>query len=320
LIFAGMGTTLNAIESLGPPFRSVDEQVFFMPRHGRHEIANQLFKVIVLLEGDCLHQVDNEQAVPFVPGDVIVVPRVCRQRYLASAPRSPRRVHALRLVFDPEALPPLPAGQRRPAPRGDTETDFSAFVRLHFQETRHLPGAGDETLRALLTELRHEAEQRRPGYRHRATALCMTLVVHVARALESRSGQVDGNGTPARRGRAYLVLQAKEYLLKNLAAELRLDTIAWHLGVSPEHLARTFRRETRQTVFAYLQQLRLERAKTYLLGSGRSITAIAEETGFSSVALFSRNFKRYAGRSPLAYRQERWEEGEVEGATNSQKK
>jgi len=307
-----MGTTLNAIEPLGPPFRSVDEQVFFMPRHGRHEIANQLFKVIVLLEGDCLHQVDEEPAVRFAPGDVIVVPRVCRQRYLASGPRSPRRVHALRLVFDPEALPASPADQRRPAVRGDTETDFSAFVWLHFQEAHHLPG--DETLRALLADIRHEAEQHRPGYRHRATALCTALVVHVARALEARTEQLDGNGTAGRKGRAYLVLQAKEYLLKNLAAELRLDTVAWHLGVSPEHLARTFKRETGQTVFAYLQQLRLERAKTYLLGSGRSITAIAEETGFSSVALFSRNFKRYAGRSPLAYRQERWEEGEVEGA------
>jgi hypothetical protein len=34
------------------------------------------------------------------------------------------------------------------------------------------------------------------------------------------------------------------------------------------------------------------------------------------VALFSRNFKRYAGRSPLAYRQERWQEGEVAGVEN----
>jgi len=315
-----MGTTLNAIQPLAPPFRSVDEQVFFMPRHGRHEIANQLFKFIVLLEGDCLHQVDDEPTVRFVPGDVIVVPRVCRQRYLASRPRSPRRVHALRLVFDPAALPAFPAGQRRGGTGGDTEADFGAFVRCHFQEAQHVSGSGDEVIRALLTDIRHEAEQRRSGYRHRATALCTTLVVHTARTLEARGGPSAGAGAATRKGRAYLVLQAKEYLLKNLAAELRLDTVAWHLGVSPEHLARTFKRETGQTVFAYLQQLRLERAKTYLLGSGRSITAIAEETGFSSVALFSRNFKRYAGLSPLAYRQERWEDGEVEGAISSRKK
>jgi AraC-like DNA-binding protein len=311
-----MGTTLNAIEPLRAPFRSVDEQVFFIPRHGRHEIANQLFKLIVLLEGDCLHQVDDDAAVLFAPGDVVVVPRVCRQRYLASGPRSPRRVHALRLVFDPGVLPPFPATPRRTPLRLDTESDLAAFIRHQLHEPCHIAGGGDEVIRSLLAELRQEAEQRRSGYRHRATALCTALVVHVVRVLEARSSLADGKSTGQRKGRAYLVLQAKEYLLKNLAAELRLDQVAWHLGVSPEHLARTFKRETGQTVFAYLQQLRLERAKTYLLGSGRSITAIAEETGFSSVALFSRNFKRYSGRSPLAYRQERWQEGEVAGVEN----
>lgn len=302
-----MGTTLNAIEPLGAPFRSVDEQVFFMPRDGRHEIANQLFKIIVMLEGHCLHQVDDAEPVPFAAGDVIVLPRVCRQRYLATGPRSPRRVHALRLVLDPEAAPAA-SGRRRLPLRGDPESDLTTFIRQHLTETCHLPGAGDETIRRVLTELRQEAEERRPGYRHRATALCGDVAIHVIRRLHRPA---DANGSNGRRGRAYLVLQAKEYLLKNLAAmEMRLDQVAWHLGVSPEHLARTFRQETGQTVFGYLQQLRLERAKTYLLGSGRSITAIAAETGFSSVALFSRNFKRAVGRSPLAYRQERWEEAE----------
>ena len=71
----------------------------------------------------------------------------------------------------------------------------------------------------------------------------------------------------------------------------------------------TFKRETGQTVFHCLQQLRLEKAKTYLIGTDQSITAIAGLTGFSSVALFSRNFKRWVGKSPLQYRQERWTAG-----------
>lgn len=298
-----MGNTLNSVEGLGPPFRSVDEQVFVIPRGGRHDIDNRLFKINFLLEGSCLHEVEGDAPVRFEPGDVIVIPRLGRQTYRVSAPRASRRVHALRLVL---TLPPFPAGHRRVPVRGDAEMDFSAFVRHHLQEVRHLPQGQDEVIRPLLTELRQEAERRRPGYRFRVTALCTSMVVQIVRRLSLPAAGADRADVGPHRRRAYLALQAREYLVKNLDEELHLDQVAAYLGVSPEHLARAFKQETGQTVFTHLQQLRLERAKTYLIGSDRSITDVARLTGFSSVALFSRRFKRYCGLSPLAYRQERW--------------
>jgi len=297
-----MGNTLNSVEHLGAPFRSVDEQVFVIPRDGRHEIANRFFKIIFMLEGSCLHEVDDDKPVPFESGDVIVIPRVGCQRYLAAGPRAPRRVHALRLIFD---LPALTTGQRRPAVRGDVEMELAAFMRHHLHEVRHLPQGQDEFIRPLLIELRQEAEQRRAGYRFRVTALCSAMTVHIIRCL-SQSAARAMTPTTTRRRRAFLVLQAKEYLLKNLKEDLRLDQIAWQLRVSAEHLARAFKQETGQTVFTHLQNLRIEQAKTYLIGSEQTITAIAARTGFNSVAHFSRSFKDYCGVSPRVYRQERW--------------
>jgi AraC-like DNA-binding protein len=302
LVDLAMGNTLNSVEHLGAPFRSVDEQVFVIPRDGRHEIANRFFKIIFMLEGSCLHEVDDEP-VPFESGDVIVIPRVGCQRYLAAGPRTPRRVHALRLIFD---LPALTAGQRRLAVRGDVEMDLASFVRHHLHEVRHLPQGQDEFVRPLLTELRQEAEQRRAGYRFRVTALCSAITVHLIRRLNQPSLRTVSKAADSRRRPAFLVLQAKEYLLKNLKEDLRLDQVAWHLRVSAEHLARAFKQETGQTVFTHLQHLRLEQAKTCLIGSELSITAIAGRTGFNSVAHFSRSFKDYCGVSPLAYRRERW--------------
>jgi AraC-like DNA-binding protein len=298
-----MGNTLNSVEHLGAPFRSVDEQVFVIPRDGRHEIANRFFKIIFMLEGSCLHEMDDDEPVPFESGDVIVIPQVGCQRYLAAGLRTPRRVHALRLIFD---LPALARGQRRPAVRGDVEMDLAAFVRHHLHEVRHLPQGQDEVVRPLLTELRREAEQRRPGYRFRVTALCSAMTVHIIRRLSQSGGRTVPSTAATRRRRAFLVLQAKEYLLKNLKEDLRLDQVAWQLRVSAEHLARAFKQETGQTVFTHLQHLRLEQAKTYLIGSEQTITAIAGRTGFNSVAHFSRSFKDYCGVSPLAYRQDRW--------------
>jgi AraC-like DNA-binding protein len=313
-----MGNTLNAVEPLGGGLLSVDEQVFVIPRHGRHEIANKWLKVIVMLEGDCLHALDDAPPVRFRPGDVVVVPRVGRQFYLAHGPKASLQVHALRLIFDPAVAPAYPQGHTWTAPAAEVEPDFVAFARHHLQEYRHLEGGSDETLRGLLAELRHEAEQRQVGYRHRARALCTELVVYVVRALQRRDA-AEHTGTTRGRKAAHLAMQAREYLVKNLAEAVTLAQAAEHLGVSSEHLARKFKQETGQTVLDCLRNLRLEKAKTYLLGSGQSVTAIARLTGFSSVALFSRTFKRYVGHSPLAYRQERWEEASEAPAEQRQK-
>jgi AraC-like DNA-binding protein len=302
-----MGNTLNSVEHLGEPFRSVDEQVFVIPRDGCNTVANQLFKLVFMLQGACRHEVDTEGPVRLEVGDVLVIPRVCQQRYWALPGDTARRIHALRLVLDPDRVPPLADG-RRPVVRSDAEMDFAAFVRHHLREVRHLPLGADDVCRFLLAELRQEAEQRQPGYRFRVTALCTSLVVHVVRQL----GEAKPEASPQSPGRSYLVLQAKEYLLKNLSADLHLNHVARHLRISPEHLARTFKEETGQTVFTYLQHLRLEKAKTYLIGSDRSIAAIAGMTGFGSLSLFSRNFKRYVGASPLAYRKGRWDQAKEE--------
>jgi AraC-like DNA-binding protein len=298
-----MGTTLNSVENLAPPFRSVDEQVFVIPLGGSNEVRNQVFKIIFLLQGNCFHEVDDLGRVRFEPGDLVVIPRVCRQTYWPAGPRDSHRIHALRLVFDPQTCPPLPAGQRRLAMRGDAERDVTAYVRHHLQEVRYLPQGQDAVIRPMLTELRQEAEQRRTGYRFRVNALCTSMVVQIIRQLNQSAAERD---IPGKQGRAHLVLHAREYLAKNLARALHLDEVAGHLHVSTEHLARVFKQETGQTVFTCLQGLRLEKAKTLLLGTDKPITAIAALTGFSSVALFSRNFKRQVGSSPLQYRQERW--------------
>lgn len=299
-----MGTTLNSVEPLGEPFRSVDEQVFLIPVGSSNEVASSnLFKIIFMLEGSCFHQIEDQPRVFFQTGDIMVIPRRCRQRYWPLAPHGPHRLHALRLVFDPTVCPAYPTDHRPVYRRGDVERDFTSFVRHHLQEVRHLPQGQDNTVRQLLTQLRHEAEQQQAGYRFQVTALCTALVVAVVRQLGAGSGRASPSGQP---GRLQLVHVAREFLLKNLHRELHLAEVAGHLGVSPEHLARVFKQQTGQTLFTYLQHLRLEKAKTLLIGSDKSIGAIAALTGFSSLALFSRVFKRHIGASPLQYRQERW--------------
>jgi two-component system response regulator YesN len=53
---------------------------------------------------------------------------------------------------------------------------------------------------------------------------------------------------------------------------------------------------------SYLLRYRLSLAKILLAETGRHVTAIAHEVGFSDHAYFSRAFRREVGVSPTAFR------------------
>jgi AraC-like DNA-binding protein len=298
-----MGTTLNSVDRLPPPFRSVDEQVFVIPSGRSNEIRNSLFKINFIFHGAGFHQVDDGERVRFEPGDIFVIPRVCVHRYWPLGPRDSHRIHALRLLFNPDVLPPWQANHRRTTTRGDAEDEFATYLRQQLQEARHLPQGQDAVIRPLLTELRHEAERKATGYRFRIGGILTAALVQIVRQCDRPAG---ANAEQRDHGRARMILHTREYLAKNLDKELHLGQVAGHLHISAEHLSRVFKQETGQTVFTHLMQLRLEKAKTYLIGTDKTIGEVARLTGFSSVSVFSRTFKKSIGTSPLRYRQGRW--------------
>ena len=63
--------------------------------------------------------------------------------------------------------------------------------------------------------------------------------------------------------------------------------------------------QARQTIFAYLNSIRLEQAKQLLLTTHLSLSEIAVRTGFSDVYYFSRVFKKALNVSPACFRKTR---------------
>jgi AraC-like DNA-binding protein len=291
----------HSIERLGAPFASVSELGLVIANDSELLVRNNELKLLFFLQADCEQEIEGFGTFPVKTGDICVVPRTCIQHYRQTAAKDSARIHVLKIFMSP---PPLPA-PGRPAERssnhGDPEADLTAFVRHHFTEIRHLPGAQDARMQEIMLAIRREAEDHRAGIRHRVHALCTNLVVHVARLLHD--GPAAAKTTAA--GHGFAANQAKEYLRRNFAKPLTLGEIAWHTKVSEEHLARIFRKVTGQTVFDYLRTIRLETAKTLLINSSKTLTEIAAETGFGSLSLFSRNFSKYIGQSPSAYRQAR---------------
>jgi transcriptional regulator GlxA family with amidase domain len=92
------------------------------------------------------------------------------------------------------------------------------------------------------------------------------------------------------------------WIAENLEADLRVEALAARAHMSPRNFARFFRRETGMTPAAYVEALRVERARQLLEAGGDPIEAIAARCGFGTPETMRRAFARRVGVPPAAYR------------------
>ena len=65
---------------------------------------------------------------------------------------------------------------------------------------------------------------------------------------------------------------------------------------------RAMKKSTRDSLIAYINDLRIEKAKPLLLHSDSSVTEIALEVGFNNTSYFIKKFRQATGMSPHKFR------------------
>ena len=101
----------------------------------------------------------------------------------------------------------------------------------------------------------------------------------------------------------FIVNAALNYMRENcMQQHLSLSDIADHVYVSQWHLSKLLNRETGKSFFDLLGSMRIEKAKSLLRTPGMNIQEVAEGTGYTDVAHFSRTFKKLTGQTPGEYR------------------
>ncbi len=92
------------------------------------------------------------------------------------------------------------------------------------------------------------------------------------------------------------------WISNHLHEDLSVTALADRANLSERSFARAFKAEVGQTPAAYVETLRVERARTLLEDGAESLEAVTRDAGFSSPEVLRRAFHRRVGISPAAYR------------------
>jgi len=102
-----------------------------------------------------------------------------------------------------------------------------------------------------------------------------------------------------------------DHIREHLADEMSLASLARIAAFSPFHFHRVFRSLTGETLFGFIQRLRIEKAARALLAStDQSVLEVALDHGFSSAATFARAFRARFGMTATEWRADgaaRWQ-------------
>lgn len=200
----------------------------------------------------------------------------------------------------------IPPGLRHGVFPGAGPAPF--YITAHFE--CNLPGleaaaarpvrAADEHRRLLIGMLRERESDDAAAH---SLALCYLaeFLIRASRAVAppartpslSRFYQANAERDVAERAMAYIEAHS--------GRPLTLEAIASAAGVSASHLEHVFKKRAGAPVMNYLQEVRIRQAKRLLLESSLNVSQIAEKSGYSSVHLFSRRFKKAVSVPPSRY-------------------
>lgn len=186
------------------------------------------------------------------------------------------------------------------------ENYFRKIVHVDLKSTlkqlpRYLESPGS-VMQQALSVLVDEVQS--PGFAHesKVDSLCRLVLIELARSFGSHH---ESEQAPTRGKLSQRQLQLIwDYVEASESHALTVSNIAILSGVSLSHLRRLFKATTGTSVTAFIDRVRLERAKALLTDSAIPLKQISHTLGFADPSAFSAAFRRGTGQSPSCFRKE----------------
>lgn len=99
-----------------------------------------------------------------------------------------------------------------------------------------------------------------------------------------------------------IIGKINQYIQEHYSEDIGRNQIAAEFYLTPEYLAKLYKKRTGVSLKTYINEYRIEKAKELLRSSDKSISDIAEAVGFDNFSYFSTLFKSMTGLSPKDYK------------------
>jgi len=99
-----------------------------------------------------------------------------------------------------------------------------------------------------------------------------------------------------------LILSAQNYIEENFKNKITIDELAERFNLGRRTFERRFKKATTNTIVEYIQRVKVEAAKSELEKGRKNVAEIMYDVGYTDCKSFRDVFKKFAGMSPVDYR------------------
>lgn len=96
--------------------------------------------------------------------------------------------------------------------------------------------------------------------------------------------------------------KAHRYMIDNFKTNIKLETVADIIGMTPTSFCRYFKKHTSKSFHTVLNEIRVGHACKLLIENKMNIAGISIESGFSNISNFNEQFKKIKGVSPSLFK------------------
>lgn len=240
---------------------------------------HEFCKILLLVSGQGSYFVDGKRYL-LNPGDIVLIgSRSVHKPELTEGAAYERII----VYVSPEYL------QKMSTPDCDLLSLFSGqnghVLRLKEQRRK--------TVFGIAAKLEKDLAGETFGREILSQADLLQLMVELGRNITDSPGNLPQPSAPENRR----VQEIMEYLDGNLAEEIDIDRLAERFFISKFYMMRLFQKQTGTTIYAYLTQKRLLRARE-LMNGGMRATESCYACGFHSYSSFTRAYAKYFGTTP----------------------
>ncbi|MCU6794667.1 AraC family transcriptional regulator [Paenibacillus sp. WQ 127069] len=153
-------------------------------------------------------------------------------------------------------------------------------------------------LNALFHQLDHKLQARLPNSDLQSQGYLRLILAEYAQSHhETNVPKEEASGIQQQ------IEQAIRWLTLQHNQPISIEQMAQSLGYHRTHLSKMFKQHTGMSPMNFLLKIRMERARL-LLQDTLTVEQVASSVGFGDALYFSKQFKKWFGRSPSEYRQD----------------